>query len=164
MNGCASNYPTSPPEQIANDTAVSESNYDNTVKYQSREVFTPVKRGIKQDHQRYLLRTWKDKETERLTHQLYVSIWYNTGNWRFYYSANHEDGEVAEFTVVDRDADCHRGCTYTETVGISLTTEYLKENTLTGFTVRLNSKGGFKNIVTVSPNYVQGHLMAIGNK
>jgi hypothetical protein len=107
----------------------------------------------------WMLRTWIDKETRNVTHQLYVEISYS-GSWRFYQSANNEQAISLPFIPINRSVgSCFAGCSFTEIVGVELSDELLREKALTGFQVKLFAKSGDSLVIDVTRAQIQSQLM-----
>lgn len=94
--------------------------------------------------------------------QLYIAAKYS-GRWHFYSDASDIHGTRLPVTLIDRTVDgCSRygGCSYTEDVGITLTTDYLRQHLASGIDVRLYGKGGDQTFHVPGP-YIEAFLTAI---
>jgi hypothetical protein len=91
-----------------------------------------------------MLRTWIEKDSKIVTHQLYVTISY-FNRWRFYQSATDDTANALQFTLINREINnCQDLCSFTETVGVEIADSFLRQKALTGFQVKF-----FPNRVTV---------------
>ena len=162
--GCASMVVPTNPSEFAERVTTSDSEFDNAIQFNGYNIFDMKDMGLLAgyDYQNYFLRGWKDKVNGSIRHQLYVSIKYSnmfdSGSWRFYRSASYSNGEQSDITEISTDVSCYNGCDYTETIGISLSDEFLRDNMDTGFSIRFNAKSGDKNVITISPDYIKGYL------
>jgi hypothetical protein len=166
IGGCATPIASRSPSEVSSGVEVKDTKFDARVTFTGPEVFEAKSRGLLTDHQRYRLRAWKERASGSTTYQLYANIWYNTGGWRYYRSASFDDGRQTDIIEIDRDVDCtsrggYTSCSYEETIGVPITQEFLDSTTATGFSVRLNSKGGTESFITVPPNYIQGFLQVV---
>lgn len=108
---------------------------------------------------RWAIRTWIDKDTKEVTHQLYVIISYFY-EWRFYESAADDMANGLHFVSIDRELNgCQGMCSFTETVGVDLTDYTLREKALTGFQVKLFAKSGDSLVIDVTPAQIQSQLL-----
>ncbi|MCC6202596.1 MAG: hypothetical protein IT494_06280 [Gammaproteobacteria bacterium] len=161
--GCATNIAIKPPSEIAAQVEVKDSSFDQRITYTGPEVFESKSRGLLTDHQRYRLRAWTDRKSGSFSYQLYAKVWYNTGGWRHYRSASFEDGKQAEVVRISAEPSCmsrggYTSCSYEEVVGVSMPHDFVSSKATSGFTVRINSQGGYESFFTVPPNYIQGFL------
>lgn len=109
---------------------------------------------------KYYLRGWKDDKSKIITNQLYIPFAYSGDGWRFYKYAKDSDKEILELIVIDRAVtSCYgAGCSYIETLGITLTTKYLESHKKTGLQIKVSVENGYGKIFKVPANYVQAYL------
>ncbi|MEX1213313.1 MAG: hypothetical protein WEA36_10750 [Balneolaceae bacterium] len=110
------------------------------------------------------LRTWANKETGEVSHQLYIDINYFNSDWIFFSHATFIGGTPAELTQINREViTCTiGGCGYNEVVGIDFTTEELRSLT-EGTSLKLYSESGYEEIVEIRPDQVNAQLATIKN-
>ena len=109
------------------------------------------------------LRSWINKQTLEVKHQLVVSIHYS-GDWKFYEGASDDGANELKFTMIDRNAaSCggFSGCNLTEDVGAEVDDGLLRERALTGFQVKFVAKSGDSLIIDVTPAQIQSELLTI---
>jgi hypothetical protein len=107
------------------------------------------------------LRSWIDKATLTVTHQLYVDISYE-GSWAFYQSAADDHANDLPLTKISQEVgSCGglMGCDLTEDVGVELDDSMLRARALTGFQIKLSAKSGDSVIVDVTPSQIQSELV-----
>jgi len=110
----------------------------------------------------YYIRSWINKRTAVVTHQLYVSVWYR-GEWHYYQRANGQDAMPIPFTEISRDVvSCAggRGCVLSEDFGIDLSDAVLAANPL-GFSVKFYAKDGADFILQISQAQIREQLQAV---
>jgi hypothetical protein len=111
---------------------------------------------------RQFLRSWIDKKTGEVTHQLYVFQSY-AGDWRFWQGANGEDAQSLPFTEISRDVgSCAHGCTLYESFGVSLPDTLLRAHAA-GYRVKAYAKSGLTMVVFVSPEQIASQLQAVAS-
>jgi len=109
----------------------------------------------------YRLRSWVNKETKAVEHQLYVEISY-IGSWRWYVAA--ADDTAQELTVrqiASNVSSCSFGCSLSETVGIALSDETLRRRAATGMQIKISSRSGDALIIDLSAVQIGLQLSAI---
>lgn len=107
------------------------------------------------------LRSWVDKTTHAVRHQLYVNIDYD-GSWRFYESAADEHAIDLKVVDIDRSVStCSFGCSFTETVGVMLSDDALKAGVASGFEIKLSAHSGDTLILPISAQQIALQLVAI---
>ena len=102
-----------------------------------------------------------------IQHQLHFSIKYDSEDRRNYYSASEcdrwkgctDDGNKMDITLISSNASGCSGsvCSWTETMELKLSDEFLRSNMDTGFSMRFNSKKATSKI-TISSIYIKGYL------
>lgn len=149
LAGCASSPNTSP------GTEVQDSQFDARITY-----LGPVVRNLGQT---WRLRAWRDKATQEVRAQLYVTLTHTGSSWRRYRTASLEDATQVQTVRIDTDVTCRRGlCMYVETVGVPLEPSRLDPSA--GLRVRLNAQTGGLAIIEVPASYVQSFLQAMHQK
>jgi len=161
LSSCVS-LPKAPETKLdyANKVQISDSKFDSHIKFNGYAEST-YKNGLLPESYRYYIRSWKDKKDNSIQHQLYVSFDYY-GDWRFYNSASFDNAKQADVTEIDRNTlDCsskYFGCNLSEDVGVDLSDQFLKSRIKKGFSIRINSKRSYSDVVTISPSYLAGYL------
>lgn len=163
MAGCATNYQDIQSEQYAGAVKSETSEFDDKIKIEGPTLRTTHTVSLlDMYHNAFLIRGWKDKQTgEALGHQIYVRIRYASGSWAFFQSASFEGGKQAEVSRISSDvSSCTAGCTYTEVVGVEITSALLEQHRTNGLRLRINAKSGAHSIIEFPANYIQGYLDA----
>lgn len=111
------------------------------------------------------LRSWLDKQSGRIRHQLYVSELY-TGQWRFWNRANDQSARNLEFTSVDRNVtDCtgsrYNGCGYSEVYGASIEDASLRSARGGQYCTKFYARSGEESIICLTEHQVAAQLDAI---
>lgn len=109
------------------------------------------------------IRSWVEKKSGRVTHQLYAELHY-AGQWHFYQTANDDRAKPLELSKIDAHVvDCSGYCSYVETVGVDLGDSQLREASETGYSVKIYAKSGDTAVMTLTPQWIQLQLKAIAD-
>ena len=135
---------------------VEDDRFSNTLSYAGlREWIIPFG-GTSRN---WMLRTWIDKESRNVTHQLYLEISYS-GSWRFYQSANDDEARSLPVVSIKRSVgSCFAGCSFDEVMGVEVTDELLRAKALTGFQIKVFAKSGDSLVIDVTPAQIQSQLV-----
>jgi len=154
------------PETVAALVSVEDTAFDKSIKF----VGPP---GRFEDHRpngyvdrvAWRLRSWRDRETSALTHQLYVVIDHGDRSARHYYSASFTDRSSADALRIGYDARCFRGgCRHIEDIGIPIDDARLRAAATDRLAIRLNSRAGVETFINVWGEYIRGYLAAVDSK
>jgi len=141
---------------------------DSNSKFTGPEISVAQKTGLllDSDYLNYFLRGIRGNDG-LIQHQLHFSIKYDSEERRNYYSASQcniwqgcsDDSIEMDITLISSNASGCSGsvCSYTETMELKLSDEFLRSNMDSGFSVRFNSKKE-TNKVTISSVYTKGYL------
>ena len=140
---------------------------DSNSKFTGPEISETKKRGLfNSDYHNYFLRGIRGNDG-LIQHQLHFSIKYDSEDRRNYYSASQcdrwrgctDDGNEMDITLISSNASGCSGsvCSYTETMELKLSDEFLRSNMDTGFSIRFNSKKE-TNKITIPSDYTKGYL------
>ena len=141
---------------------------DSNSKFMGPEISETKKRGLllNTDYLNYFLRGIRGNDG-LIQHQLHFSIKYDSSDRRNYYTASQcdrwrgcaDDGNEMDITLISSNASGCSGsvCSYTETMELKLSDEFLRSNMKKGFSIDFNSKKVTNNI-TISSNYIKGYL------
>jgi len=146
---------------------------DSNSKFTGPVISETKKRGLllNSDYHNYFLRGIRDNDG-LIQHQLHFSIKYDSEDRRNYYSASQcdkwrgctDDANEMDITMISSSASgCTASfCSYTETMKLKLSDEFLRSNMDTGFSMRFNSKEIssklFSSKITISSSYLKGYL------
>jgi hypothetical protein len=110
----------------------------------------------------YRLRTWVNKETKTIEHQLYVDVSY-IGGWRWYQTAADETAQDLKVLAISSNvSSCSTfGCSLSETVGIDIDDATLRVHASGGLRVKLNAKSGDSLIIELSATQVRLQVEAV---
>jgi len=100
----------------------------------------------------WFIRSWVNKDTGAVRHQLYVDLGYHYA-WKFFQSATDDTATALNFVSIDRSViDCHSSCSYTETVGVDLNDATLRSRLSKGteYRVKLSAKSGDSVVLPIS--------------
>lgn len=107
------------------------------------------------------LRSFVDKETHAVSHQLYVDIHYDD-EYQYFNSAADDTARDLEVLRIDHSSECPRiTCTHYETVGITIDDATLRARAAQGIQVKLSARRGSQFIMTLSPEQIGLQLAAI---
>ena len=115
--------------------------------------------------QSYFLQGFKDANTGKVSHKLYITVVHNSKNKREYSSAifcdswgRCEDNEQDLITLSTNASNCSsNSCDYDQVMELALTNELLNEKMNDGFTLRLISKKK-KHKIKISAPYLMSYL------
>lgn len=107
------------------------------------------------------LRSFVDKATHAVTHQIYVDIHYDD-EYQYFDSAADDTARDLAVLRIDHDSECARvTCTHYETVGIAIDDATLRARAAQGIQVKLSARRGAEFIMTLSPEQIGLQLAAI---
>jgi hypothetical protein len=113
---------------------------------------------------KWFIRSWINKDTHAVSHQLYVSISY-TGDWKFFQWAADDTSKTLEVVKIDSHVDScsggFLGCDLSETVGITLDDATLRGRATQGYQIKLSAKSGDALILDISPEQITKQLAAV---
>jgi len=120
-----------------------------------------------ENYHSYFLRSWIDKRTVAVTHQLYVTLYYQ-GNWRFFESASSQDAKPLTFVSIRRHViTCEEsrvlwrpdGCQLVEDFVAIIDHETLRKHRDSGYSVKFRSRSaGDEIIVNLSPDQIRNQI------
>jgi len=109
----------------------------------------------------FFIRSWVDKATGSVSHQLYVDITYD-GEWKFFEWAADDTATSLNVVKIDSHVDsCRNQCSFEEIVGIDLDDATLRSRVATGFPIKLSAKSGEAIIIKVAPEQIKLQLEAV---
>ena len=141
---------------------------DSNSKFTGPEISETKKRGLllNPDYLNYFLRGMRGNDG-LIQHQLHFSIKHDSEDRRNYYSASQcdrwkgctDDGNEMDITLISSNASGCSGsvCSWTETMELKLSDEFLRSNMDTGFSMRFNANKKTSKI-TISSVYIKGYL------
>ncbi len=107
------------------------------------------------------IRSFIYKESGHVIHQICACYGYTGKDWRFYTSAYGQNGRPLQIVEIDRKADYQESVNvYHETIGVTVTDEYLKSN-LNGFTIRVLAISGDSLILEPTTKQIKSQLTKI---
>jgi hypothetical protein len=107
------------------------------------------------------LRSFVDKQTHAVTHQIYVDIHYDD-EYQYFNSAADDTARDLAVLLIDRSKECPRiTCTHYETVGIAIDDATLRARAAQGISVKLSARRGSAFVLTLSPEQIGLQLAAI---
>jgi hypothetical protein len=160
VTGCATNYGVVPSEEVAGAIEVKDSEFDSSVQFAGPQAFSDTRRGIFVDNEAIRLVAAQDKQTGVVSYGIYVRILYSQG-WRFYNSVSFTDATRVEAPNVSREVNgCTGiGCIHTEEFVVPVELSRLEGDG--DLVVRVNSRNGVENIISIPRSYIQGFLMSV---
>ncbi len=110
---------------------------------------------------KWRLRSWVDKQTHQVTHQLYVFTIID-GEYQYFRSAADDTARSLPVTVIDRSADCPRyDCAHYETIGVAIDDATLHARADSGIRFKISGRRGEELILPLSPTQIGLQLAAI---
>lgn len=110
----------------------------------------------------WFLRSFVDKKTGVVTHQLYLTIDY-LGDWISLDLASTDQAQPLELTPIDTNVgDCSLGsCDLSETIGLTINDAFLRDRVKTGFQVKLTGKSGISFVIDITPGMISKQLIIV---
>ena len=109
----------------------------------------------------WFIRSWVDKKTHAVSHQLYVDISY-IGQWEFFSFAADDTAKTLDVTKINsKVGDCFGGCSLSETIGISLDDSILRSRVTNGYQIKVSAKSGDSLILPISPEQIRLQMAAV---
>lgn len=110
----------------------------------------------------WFIRSWVNKSTGNLSHQLYVVLRY-IGSWNFFSWASDDTAKSLNVQKIDSQiGNCMGGCNFEEIVGIDLDDETLRSRVNSGYSIKLSAKSGDAIIINISPEQIRLQIEAVG--
>ena len=107
------------------------------------------------------LRSFVDKQTHAVSHQIYVDIHYDN-EYQYFNSAAGDTARDLTVLAIDRSNTCPRiTCTHYETVGIAIDDATLRARAAQGLRVKLSARRGSELILVLSPEQISLQLAAV---
>ncbi len=114
--------------------------------------------GIARD---WRLRSWVDKQTRAVSHQIYIEMSYDD-EYQFFEAATDDTARSLAVIVIDRSFMCpHLDCTHFETIGVEIDEATLRARADQGFRIKVSSRRGSTLILPLSPTQIGLQLAAI---
>jgi hypothetical protein len=107
------------------------------------------------------LRSWMDRSTRTVEHQLYVDIEYQGGSQRHYEWAADNAAESLSVVKIDHSQTRCKDCQRSETVGIALQEAKLIGGLTQPYAVKLSAKSSDTAVMTIGTALIRGQLLAI---
>lgn len=112
----------------------------------------------------WLIRSWVDKSTHEVSHQLYVDISY-VGDWKYFQTAADDTARTLNVSRIDSHVgNCSGGCSLSETVGIELDDATLRAKSKQGYAIKLSAHSGDALVLTVSPEQINLQLAEVDKR
>lgn len=112
----------------------------------------------------FFIRSWIDKKSFKVAHQIYISDYYEGRGWTFWNGASDQDANTLNFDSIDRSVgSCAGGggCQHFETFGVSVSDDYLRAKQETGFRIQIRAKSGETKVITIGPTQIRSQLATI---
>jgi hypothetical protein len=109
------------------------------------------------------LRSFIDRQSGIVTHQLYVRDAYRAASWRSWEHANDEEAHPLELVPIFTDVDnCsgRGGCAYVEEVGVVLPDSGLRGHPA-GYAIKLYARNGESLVVPIADHEIAPVLRAV---
>ncbi|HKW52842.1 MAG TPA: hypothetical protein VJO12_04060 [Stellaceae bacterium] len=107
------------------------------------------------------LRSFVDKQTHQVRHQIYVEIHYED-EYQYFNSAADDTARDLPLLVIDLSSTCPRStCMHYETIGVAIDDATLRARAAQGFRVKLSARRGSTLILLISPTQIGLQLAAI---
>lgn len=124
-------------------------------------VVSPSGRAYDAEGVLFVLRSWVDRRSKAVSHQLYVQHRYRA-DWKFWQSANDEGAKALKFSSISRDVgSCARStCEHTESFGVDVADSVIRLNP-NGYSVKFYAKNGETMIVQINAAQMRAQFSAI---
>ena len=139
--------------------SIEDDKFDPAVKITGFELYTNPFGGTTRS---WAIRSWVDKHSHTVVHQLYVEISY-LGDWKFFHTAFDDTARSLEVVEIKRDTgDCSLGqCSLYETIGLQLDDSVLRSRLQQGYSVKISAKSGDSLVLDISPDQIRLQLDAV---
>jgi hypothetical protein len=108
----------------------------------------------------FFVRAFKDERNNKFNYQIYVNVTYY-GEWIHFSSAYDSNGEVLDFSIIDRKVNsCLSStgkCILNEVIGINMTQEQFEKYVTSGIKFKILGKNG-ERIYFIPPAYVESFI------
>ena len=152
--------------QYAENVKVTDGDFE--IKFEGSEISKSKKVGMldNYEYQDYFIKGLKDKKTGLIQHQLHATLKYTWKKRRNFSSASFcdkwqgcENEEKIAINLMSSSAsNCTpSACDYSEIMELSLTDDFLRNNTEEDFSISFNSDKA-TNKITLTTDYVRGYL------
>jgi hypothetical protein len=151
-------------EALASRVEVNDDKFEKAVRFLGRpsQHDSPLY-GIA-DTNTYRLRSWLDRNTGAMTHQLYVSHFYS-GEWIFWHRASDDQANTLEFVSIARNViSCRSGCSYSEAFGVTIPHRTLERARNTGLSIKFFARTGREKVIHLSSDDINAQLFAMERK
>lgn len=112
----------------------------------------------------WMIRSWVNKSGDAPTSQIYLGLDYTDSHWRNYQSVNFVGGKRVNADKINQQVgDCGQfsGCSFDETIGVTIPTEMLEKQGRTNLQFRVNAQSGQNIVITIPGTYLRGFLQAL---
>jgi hypothetical protein len=114
----------------------------------------------------FFLRSFANKASKAVSHQLYVSFTYDAYGWRSYQQAFDDHATAHGVTKIDRDGRGCGGrrttpCVRSEDIGVEITDEQMRAFATTGAEFKIEAQSGDSLIFNVKPTLFMAQLAAL---
>ncbi len=114
--------------------------------------------GIARD---WRLRSWVDKQTHAVSHQIYVELSYDD-EYQYFTSAADDTARSLAVIAIDHSSMCPRlDCTHFETIGVAIDEATLRARADQGLRIKIGARRGSTLILPLSPTQIGLQLAAI---
>jgi len=144
-----------PPTQIQ---GIEDDQFSKNIKINGAKLYVNPFGGVFRE---WLIRSWVDKTTGSVSHQLYVHLSY-IGDWKYFIMAADDTAKsLSVVRIASNVGSCSGGCSLDEAVGIDLDDVTLRSRVNQGYPIKLSAKSGDAEIITISPEQIKLQLEAI---
>lgn len=151
--GCANNQPPANPTI----QGIDDDKFSTSVRILGYSLYENPLSG---DFKQWFLRSFIDKKTKAISHQIYLTIGY-IDNSRYYKNATDENANILKTIHISSDVgSCSGGCSIHEVVGIEIPDQYLRDHAATGFDVKISAQTGDSLVFHVSTTQINLQLNA----
>lgn len=106
----------------------------------------------------WFIRSFIDKRSHNVTHQLYVSLSY-LGAWKFFNSAATDKAEALKVTTIDRKVnDCTGICDFDEVIGIEIPDSTLRARAAKGLEIKISAHSGDSIVLPITSEMITKQL------
>jgi hypothetical protein len=150
---CAARAPQQQAVEVQDDQFSTQATFIGT-----EQVDDPIRGSLKE----WFIRSFVDKRSGEVTHQLYVHVRY-AGERRRYETATDDHATPLPLTRIERRReDCSHGdCEFEEDFGLALGDAVLRNRAGTGFQVKVVAHSGDWIILTIAPGQILPQLAAV---
>lgn len=160
LSGNGFNQPTTPPQ-----VEIKDDQFEKNISFKG--IVEKTNSNSASLTSELFLRSWLNKDTWLIRHQVYWADSYYGSGWRFWFIARDENATNLELMDISKDVghcSSYGGCSHYETIGIMVSDATLRAKRTTGLQIKVKARDGSEQVLSLSPAQIDAQLTAIASK